>query len=119
MKINLQQPICDFQGNVLPQTSFGVPSRNPANLGFVLVSALGTSYPDERNLTAEEKMKRYGLAIRLLGVEAGQEVELITEEIVLVKVVVGKFIASSMIFGQIDRILEGKETGIPVNIPKE
>ena len=115
MKINLQTPLLDFQGRNLPQTYFGVRSNNPVNFAFVAVTALGTAFQDEKNLSEIEKVKRYDLAVKLLYAE---EVELTIEEAGLIKKCVGK-LGSPMVYGQVDRILEGKDTGIKQFIPEE
>lgn len=108
MNINTCIALLDWEGNVLTKKHFGVNSDNPANLGFVLATALGTPYPDEKNVSQEEKFQRYELALKIRG---NEEVELSAEEVVLLKKLVAK-LSTVLIYGQVASILEGKDTGI-------
>ena len=115
MKLNLQTAILDFSGRPLPQTFFGIRSNNPVNLGFLIVNILGTSLPGEKELSAEEKVKRYTLATKMLYAE---EAEITTDEAALIKKCGNKML-SPMVFGQLDCILEGKPTGIKQIVEEE
>ena len=114
MNINLGTPITDFTGQPLPQTAVGIRSKDDLTLGVAIVSSLGTTLPNEKSVPSEEKMKRYGLAIRLLHKD---ELDLSIEECAMIKNCCDKMYPA-MIYGQIDRILEGKDTGITVKQPK-
>jgi len=115
MKISLQNPILSFQGENLPERVLGINSNNPLNLGTVLITALGANYTDEKNLPGREKVERYRLAVKLVN---NTEVELTSEEITLCKKLVSK-LTGSLIYGQVDALLEGKPTGIKQKVVKK
>jgi hypothetical protein len=69
-------------------SALGQPLPEPANtLGSVCVSALMGVYPDEQNLSGDDKFKRYQLAERL---HAGGEQDVSAEDIALLKKLIGK-----------------------------
>ena len=57
-------------------------------LRAVSMTALTGVYEDERNLSGDEKVKRWMLAVKLK--RAGDSVDLVSEEIVLIKKLIGK-----------------------------
>ena len=84
-----------------------IPSQNgkPATLGGVSVDALLATFQDEQNLSGEEKLKRWELAVKIKnGVDP---VELSVEEIALIKKLIGKAYGP-LISGQAWQMLEGK-----------
>lgn len=109
MKVKLGTLITDFYGTPLPKAYFGFQSAEPTDLCYVCVTALGLAFQDEKGLPPEEKMKRYALAIKLL--DAGKSMELSAEEATMIKNLVNKW-TTPVVCGQVDRLLEGKPTGI-------
>jgi len=111
MKVNLNTVITDFYGEVLPRAYFGFPSGVPTDLRYVVVTVLGTAFRDEVNLAPVEKIGRYKLAIKIM--DANTEVDLVAEEVALIKKLVGKW-TTPLVVGQVDCLLESKPTGISV-----
>jgi hypothetical protein len=71
----------------------------------VIVNALLSSTEQEKNITGEEKFKRYALAKRAYDLEV---FEITTEEAVLIKKLVS-LIYAPLIVGQAWNIIEGKK----------
>lgn len=67
-----------------------------------VVNSLLGFFPDEQNLTGEEKVKRYELASKIY---AGGDIDLKPEEIVLIKKLVGKG-APTLVVGQVYKLLD-------------
>jgi len=109
MKVNLNTRITDFYGEVLPRAYFGFPSEGSTDLRYIVVTVLGTAFRDELNLALVEKKRRYKLAIKIMDAE--NEVDLVAEEVALIKKLVGKW-TTPLVVGQVDCLLEGKSTGI-------
>ncbi len=75
----------------------------PLTLCECAVSALGQHYPDEQNLDAGERMKRFRLALRLKP----SMVKITAEERDLMKKLIGKFYLDHVIAPQCWLMLEG------------
>lgn len=60
MKINFSAVLLDMAGEPIPQDDR--PNAKPATLGSVSCTALLAQFPDEQNLAAEIKVKRFRLA---------------------------------------------------------
>ena len=82
MKINLEQVFKNRKGGNMTEEGALV------TLGSVAYTGLVAQYPDEQNLSRDEKMKRGRLAQRLCAAEG--EIDLKAEEITLLKTCIGK-----------------------------
>lgn len=71
----------------------------------VAINALMAPYPDEQNLSAEEKLRRAELAQRISRKETG---DLKSEDIAAIKKLVNKFYASPLVVKQSFDALERK-----------
>lgn len=80
----------------------GSPLSDAAQLRTVIVNALLATFPDELNLSGEDKIKRYELA---LAVQGNDVVSLKVEDAALVKKLVAKAFAP-LVVGQVWRALE-------------
>jgi hypothetical protein len=82
------------------QTMRGEPIKegnDPMTLKDVMVNALNMTPQDER-IDGKEKQKRYHLAGRIWM--AGDEIDLTSDEVVLVKNLIAKVYASALVVGQ-------------------
>lgn len=77
------KPICIG----VPQESQECPDAQRATLGRVVRAALYAGFPDEQNLSLDEKLKRGDLAMTITG---ATDINLKAEDIALMKKVVGK-----------------------------
>ena len=68
--------------------------RPQITLKRVAVNALQAIFEDERNLDGSEKLKRWQLAMKI---HLGGDVDLTTEEIALVKKLIGKLYGASVV----------------------
>jgi hypothetical protein len=75
-------------------------------VGVMASRALNLSFPDEDKLPAEEKVQRFTLACRVLRSKDGLPVDLVAEDIALVKKCVGKAFGP-LIVGQVFPVFEG------------
>ena len=103
MKINFVQEIQKLEGGVLVIKQEGEPDK-PMLLRMACVNALMGLYEDEKNLSGEEKVKRYDMATKI---QAMSEVDFTTEEIATIKKLVAKSY-SPLVVGQAWKMLEGK-----------
>lgn len=78
---------------------------NPATVRGVVMDALVAAYQDEAQLSGEEKLKRWELAMKIKN--ATDPTELSAEEISLAKKLVGKAYGA-LVVGQVWSVLEGK-----------
>lgn len=76
-------------------------------LKSVAIAALTAIFDDERNLSGEEKVKRWELAMKVKN--GGDLVELRTDEIVMIKKLIGKAFGP-VVCGQAWQILEAGAT---------
>jgi len=119
MKVKLNTELKDFEGNamVFAVAIAGQPATDTqpavkaqpavnATLGKMMIESLLVTFKDEENLSGEEKLKRWQLAIKIKNAEV--TVEMTVEEIALVKKLVGKAY-STIIVGQVWELLEGAE----------
>ncbi len=100
MKINLLQELKTLEGEVLKIAREG-KAEEPMTLKNPCINALMGAYEDERNLSGEEKVKRYELATKI---QAFSEVEFTPEEAVLVRKLVAKAY-SPLVVGQVWKML--------------
>lgn len=77
----------------------------PFTLKDACFQALGATFPDEQNLSGEEKFKRYELYQKIKG--GTDPVELVAEDVALLKKLTGKAYGA-LIVGQCWNLLEGK-----------
>jgi len=82
--------------------------NKPATMRGVIVDALLGTYQSEPNLSGEDKLKRFELAVRLKAED--NPVDLSIEELQLAKQLIGKGYAP-LISGQVWQMLEGKDSG--------
>ena len=101
MKILLVVPMRSFTGEVIKDGEADLMLRS------VLLSAL--SRGGDQNATYTEKSLQFSLGVKIAS--AGDEVELISDEIKMLKDITAK-IFSSLIVGQVGKLLEGQLTGI-------
>jgi hypothetical protein len=96
MKLNLNKPIKDLDGNIIEKITAKSLIRD----------ALVTLGEDDKNLSGEAKYTQFSLALRIT--EAGDgEVELSSEEITKIKALVGRMFYP-LVVGRLFDILEGK-----------
>ena len=120
MKVKLNTELKDFEGNamVFAVAIAGQPATDTqpavkaqpavnATLGKMMIESLLATFKDEENLSGEEKLKRWQLAIKIKN-NAETAVEMTVEEIALIKKLIGKAY-STIIVGQVWELLEGAE----------
>ena len=83
MKIDFSRILTNFDGKPILTPEKG----EPVDLKTASMTALLGQYQDERNLSGEEKFKRYELAKKI---HQSGEIELKSEEIALIKSLVAK-----------------------------
>ncbi len=98
MKVNFSKELVDLNGKAINDTT-----GKPATLKGVSIDALMAVFQDEQNLSGEEKLKRYKLAVKISSGES----EVSVEEISMVKKLIGKAFGA-LVVGQCWEILEGK-----------
>lgn len=98
MKINFRTTLKDMDGKPIMETK-----DKPLLLDKVCVEALLSETPNEQT-TGESKLNRFNLAKRIHG---SGEIDVSTEEIVLIKDRVGKHYFP-IVVGQVFVLLEGK-----------
>lgn len=91
MALDFSKPLMDADGKPIcvVQVAEGAtcPDGSAATLGRVVRAALYAQFPDEQNLSLDDKLKRGDLAQAITG--AG-DIKLKAEDIALIKKVVGK-----------------------------
>jgi hypothetical protein len=80
----------------------------PVTLGTIAEISLLTTYPDEQNLSGEEKTKRFSLALKI---HEKKEVPLTADEITLIKKLIAKNY-NALITGRAWELLD------PASVPK-
>lgn len=85
MKINFNQPILDLTG----KNSVKDPDGGTVTLGSACMTALLYLHPDEQGLSGIEKAERFAVAMKIAAAGEG-EADVSAEDIVKVKLVVGK-----------------------------
>jgi hypothetical protein len=78
--------------------------ESTVTLGTVAVQALLSPFPNEQDISGEEKMKRYELALR---VRQTPEEDFPVDEIAKIKTLIGK-IYTPVVVGQAWKLLDGK-----------
>lgn len=87
----------------------GKPDEKPATLGTVAVNALLANYPDEQNLPADEKVKRFVLAEKIQVHPTDALINV--DDIALIKKLIAKGYPT-LVVGQAWRLLD------PASVPK-
>ena len=107
MKVKLNTELKDFEGNAVI-FSMATTEKEAVNatLGRMMIESLLATFRDEENLSGDEKLKRWQLAIKIKNADV--MVELTVEEVALVKKLIGKAY-STLIVGQVWELLEGVE----------
>ena len=99
MKVNVTKVIKDFNGNAIKDGEADVIARP------LLVNALTLLGQDDKELSGDDRFKRYKLAIKITD---NDEVDLTSEEVSHIKGIVGKMF-QPLIVGRLFDILEGNE----------
>jgi hypothetical protein len=108
MLVALNTELRDMDGTViLDQKS------NPATIKGVCIEALLATYKDEENLSGEDKLKRWQLAIKVK--DGDSPCDLTVEEVSLIKKLIGKAYGP-LVTGQVWTILESRP---PLTVVKE
>ncbi len=100
MEISFNRQLIDLDGKEIQDEA-----GRPATLRTVAVNALVATFQDEASLPGEEKLKRWGLALKIK--DSPDPVELSAEEITLVKKLIGKGYGT-IVVGQAWQMIEGK-----------
>jgi hypothetical protein len=119
MRINVKQQILDYEGKPLMANKVNIDGspvldddgrtvKEPEKLRDYLVAALNNTIQGEV-LTPEQKMLSYRLTTRLYKTK---EVNLTSEDIVLIKDRVGK-IFGPLVLGRVSDMLEGNKIVLP------
>ena len=100
MNIDISKNFVDLEGNIIKAVT-----GKDATLKGVIIDALVANYEDEKNLSGEEKVKRWNLALELT--KADNEIDISIENISMIKKLVGKAYGV-LVVGQALNMLEGK-----------
>ena len=93
MKLDFSAPILGLDGK---------PDPSGATLGSVSITALMATFPDEQNLSGEDKIKRYKAA---LIIQLGGEQEITVDDASLIKKLVAKAYGP-LVVGRVDEIIK-------------
>jgi len=106
MEIDFSQKLKNLKGDVLKEVSIDEETKKEESTDYTLgTAAVNTLFANEKDMTGEQKVKRYNLATKIF--EMGK-VDVTTDEIVLIKKVIGKF-TTALIVGQAYKMLEKEE----------
>ena len=108
MKRNLNVVLKTLKGEPLKEQYVGPddkPLERDLTLASVAVTALLASYDDEKNLSGEDKVKRFKLAQQIN--DADGDVEVTAEQVSLLKSLIAKGY-TPLVVGQAYEILEGE-----------
>lgn len=98
MKIDFNIELKNMDGEVLRD------GDKVLTLGAASINALMSTYPDEKNVSGEDKLKRYDLSLRIKNSDISSDYK--SEEITLIKKLIGKAF-TPLVVGQAYKILEG------------
>ncbi len=110
MLIDFQRVICDLKGEPLKIKKNEGDIGESLKLLQVCQESLMTTFPDEQGLGGTEKVKRFGLALKI---DSQLPVNLESEEIAEIKKLVGKAYGP-LVVGRAWELLEAKA---PVAVP--
>lgn len=102
MNVNLNTVLVNIDGKPLKKLD------KDLTLKIIITDALLQMNPDERNLSADEKLKRYELALKIRKNDA---ISLESDDTVLIKMLINK-VYGTLVIGQTHSLLEGKTTGL-------
>lgn len=111
MKIYFTQNLVQLDGSPLEFTTMACPAcgrpreSRPATLRGACANALVAQFQDEQNLSGEEKVKRYQLAMKIINEDA---VDLPAADVALIQKLVAK-VYGPLIVGQVWEMLEPKD----------
>lgn len=97
MKIDFSAEIKDFDGKALKEGDTAI------TLGLMAVRALNAQFPDEQPLSAEAKVSRFRIAVK---VSEGGVQDLVAEDVVEIKKVIGRAF-TPLIVGRSYALIEG------------
>ena len=103
MKVNFHYVFKTIEGEPLEDEK-----SQEVTLGKIAITALMNVYEDERNLSGEDKIKRYDLALAIYALKDGSPLELPVETVVLLKSLINKSYGV-VVVGQAWHVLEGEE----------
>ena len=99
----------DWDAEILDMWAKPIPiepgSGRVMTLRFCIVEALGAAYPGEENLTGDERVKRWSLALRIRD----EAPALRAEDVVLIKRLVNKRWPQPFVIGQIFELVDPGE----------
>ena len=101
MKVNVEQKFVDLDGNEIKHKG-----DEALTLGIVASEALTAAFGDEQNLSGDEKVTRFLLAVKMRRSKDGLPVDITVEEAALAKKCIGKAY-SPIIVGQAFPLLNG------------
>lgn len=103
MKVNLDQPLVDFDGKPIREGNRNEPG-DEFSLKKVITAALSTPLDEDKGMSTDKVVARWKLACRVHG---GGEQELTAEELVEIKGRLPKVYPSALIAGQACEMLKG------------
>lgn len=101
MKVDFSQGFKDLDGRILVEP----PGGKPITLRTLAVNVLMATFEDEKNLSGEEKVKRYETALMVHN-SKDEPVEMSVEDVALIKRLIGKSYGPLFV-GQAWKMLEG------------
>ena len=102
MKVDFSQIMCDLDGNILTEQP-GNPEARPIALRTLAVNSLMAFGDDDKNMSGEEKVKRYDLAFMIHN-SKDEPIEIAVEDVALIKKQVGRIYAPLLV-GQAWKLL--------------
>ena len=107
MKIYFKKLLFDLEGEPVKKSA---EDSTSVDLRKVATEALLATFPDERSLSGEEKLKRWVLARKIRETE--DPVTLTTEEVALVKKLIGLAYGTGIVGSAYSIIEEDSEDGV-------
>lgn len=108
MKVDFHKGLTTIKGNEPLKQKQDDGTFAEMTLEDVCVQALLSPYPDEQNLSMEDKNKRYKIAASISRTAEGEETNLKSEDVTLIKTLVAKAFAP-LVVGQVIAALEGDD----------
>jgi hypothetical protein len=100
MKVDFGKKLITLDGSIVRKSP---NSDDPATLREISIESLMTMADDEKNLSGDDKVKRYYLALKI---KDAQEIDITVEEAALLKKLIGRAYGP-LIVGQAWEMLEG------------
>lgn len=115
MKVNINYKFKQINGQPLSDGSFEDGGKPKAlTLQSIMVQSLLAHNEREEKIDANDKYKRYSLAMKINAIEAGENdhmMEMTAEDVTLLKSLIGK-LWSPLVVGQAFEVLEEKEPSV-------